>query len=191
MSVWQQLYEEIKNRDLDVKLLSVAVDVQGATIVKPFVENAGVEFGTLVDRKNVLGELYQFKAVPNGLLINEDGILDYIYRGGFDIRNRETRRFVTEWVTHGNTNNERQEIEDLNIEHHETTHLFQKGAQLFENGYVVQALRLWNRAIELDPDNYIMRKQVWAIENPERFYKNKVDIDWQRERIKNESSDQS
>ncbi len=35
----------------------------------------------------------------------------------------------------------------------------------------------------LVPENRIVRKQIWAIENPERFYEGMVDFDWQKEQI--------
>ena len=37
------------------------------------------------------------------------------------------------------------------------------------------------RGLELNPDNYLIRKQIWAVENPERFYEGDVDYNWQRE----------
>lgn len=33
---------------------------------------------------------------------------------------------------------------------------------------------------KLDQDNWIIRKQIWALEHPEKFYKGKVDYDWQK-----------
>ena len=42
---------------------------------------------------------------------------------------------------------------------------------------------LWRKGVELEPDNYIIRKQNWAVENPDRFYEDKVDFDWQREQM--------
>ena len=33
----------------------------------------------------------------------------------------------------------------------------------------------------LEPDNFVIRKQIWAVENSERFYQGPIDTDWQRE----------
>ena len=36
-----------------------------------------------------------------------------------------------------------------------------------------------------DPENFIFRKQYWAINNPEKFYSGKIDTDWQRKKLEN------
>jgi hypothetical protein len=33
-------------------------------------------------------------------------------------------------------------------------------------------------------DNMLVRKQLWAKENPEKFYQGKIDADWQKDKIK-------
>ena len=41
----------------------------------------------------------------------------------------------------------------------------------------------WRRGVALQPDNYIIRKQIWAVENPDRFYQGQVDYAWQKEQL--------
>ena len=57
---------------------------------RAYVERAGATFTTLVDSENVLSDLYGFRAIPNGFLIDEQGIVQYGRLSGFDIRRRET-----------------------------------------------------------------------------------------------------
>ena len=52
---------------------------------------------------------------------------------------------------------------------------------LYRAGNVAEAVVEWRKGAELEPDNYIIRKQIWAVENPERFYTGDVDYDWQDE----------
>jgi hypothetical protein len=47
------------------------------------------------------------------------------------------------------------------------------------------ALRWWRRALELDPRNFTVRKQVWRAEHPERFYPT-IDAEWQKEQLARE-----
>ena len=49
----------------------------------------------------------------------------------------------------------------------------------------VQALRA---ALKVDPKNWLIRKQIWAIEHPDRFYDGPVDFAWQRTQLRRESS---
>ena len=46
---------------------------------------------------------------------------------------------------------------------------------------VGEALARWREDVVMEPDSYIILKQVWAVRNPEKFYDGDVNYDWQRE----------
>jgi len=48
---------------------------------------------------------------------------------------------------------------------------------------VDDAMVEWKKGRDLEPDNWVIRKQIWAVENPERFYDGAVDTGWQLEQI--------
>jgi tetratricopeptide (TPR) repeat protein len=48
-----------------------------------------------------------------------------------------------------------------------------------------KALAALRQASALDPDNWIIHKQIWAIEHPEQFYP-AINPQWQRDRLKEE-----
>ena len=45
----------------------------------------------------------------------------------------------------------------------------------------MKALEELNLAFDLDPENWLIRKQRWAIENPDKFYNGDIDTKWQRD----------
>jgi tetratricopeptide (TPR) repeat protein len=49
------------------------------------------------------------------------------------------------------------------------------------------ALEALRKAWALEPDNWIIRKQIWAVEHPEEFYP-AINPRWQQERIREEES---
>ncbi|MBD3181479.1 tetratricopeptide repeat protein [Candidatus Poribacteria bacterium] len=57
---------------------------------------------------------------------------------------------------------------------------FRLGRTMLEIGRKEQALVELKNALEFDPDNWIIRKQIWAIKNPDKFYSGNVDYDWQK-----------
>ncbi len=71
----------------------------------------------------------------------------------------------------------------LGAEHSEANVIFRQGLALYREGRIGEALARWRQGLELDPDNYLIRKQIWAVENPERFYEGDVDYDWQQKQI--------
>ncbi len=36
---------------------------------------------------------------------------------------------------------------------------------------------------ERDPENFVIRKRLWAVEHPERFYEGAVDFAWPRAQL--------
>lgn len=160
------------------------MDAQGAEFARPYVDNAEAKFPTLVDRENLLGQLYRFKAIPNGYLIDEDGIVEYRRLGGFDIRSPETRQIVEDWIARAPEPHESPAEGHPDAAHDQANSLFKQGLALYSDGLVAEAMEVWRRGVELEPDNYIIRKQIWAVENPDKFYQGNVDFDWQREQMK-------
>jgi hypothetical protein len=47
------------------------------------------------------------------------------------------------------------------------------------------ALAAWRAALAADPDNYVVRKQIWVVEHPERFYPT-IDWTWQKAQLARE-----
>ena len=52
---------------------------------------------------------------------------------------------------------------------------------LLDAGKSPEALEQLREAVKLDPQNWLIRKQMWAIETPEAFYEGAVDYDWQKQ----------
>ena len=59
---------------------------------------------------------------------------------------------------------------------------FGLGTALYQQGHIAEALASWRAALELDPANFTVRKQIWMIEHPEKFYPT-IDFDWQKEQL--------
>ena len=158
------------------------MDAQGADRPRPYVEAAGATFTTVVDEANLLGEMYGFKAIPNGFLIDEEGVVRYKMLSGFDIRKAETAAVLDRW-TAGLEPSEGPEPTDTSTHdgRAEANAPFLKGLERYRDGEVNEAVTLWRQGLELDPDNYIIHKQIWAVENPDKFYAGDVDYAWQRE----------
>ena len=160
------------------------MDAQGPEKARPYVEMAGATFPTVVDEENILGQLYGFKAIPNGFLVDEEGILRYKKLGGFDIRKPETVSIVEQWISAPRLDESLllDEVE-LGREHSRANEHFRQGQSLYKQGKAREAVDEWRKGTALEPDNLIIRKQIWAVENPGRFYDGDVDYAWQMEQM--------
>ncbi|MBI4218972.1 MAG: hypothetical protein HY682_02435 [Chloroflexi bacterium] len=179
MPVWQQMYPEITAAGAD--LLSVAVDLQGAEKPRRYLETASASFKSAVDQTNLLAGLFGFKAVPNGMLIDEHGLLAYKRFGGFDIRKPETTDVVKMFLASNDLSDAPQAGSDgvrvASMDH------FRRGLDQLRGGDRSRAVATWREGVALEPDNWLMRKQLWALEHPEKFYAGPVDFAWQKEQI--------
>jgi hypothetical protein len=165
-------------------LLAVAIDFQGAAKPRPYVEQARAAYPNVVDAENKLSLIFGFKVVPNGILVDEAGIIRYTKFGGFDIRKPELRQLVEGFVRSPNLAELEKEAEQASgFKSRETLNQFRQGLALYQQGHIEAALAAWREGVALEPDNWLIRKQIWAIENPERFYQGDVDFDWQKAQI--------
>ena len=104
--------------------------------------------------------------------------------GGFDIRRPETANVLERWLSGQSPAPTGEEpVGGLGAEHSEANALFREGQDQYRAGRIVKALALWRQGLKLNPGNYLIRKQIWAVENPERFYRGDVDYDWQQEQM--------
>jgi tetratricopeptide (TPR) repeat protein len=66
---------------------------------------------------------------------------------------------------------------------------FAWGLVLLHQGEKSAALAKLKEARDLDPDNWRIRKQIWAVEHPEKFYESdSPDYGWQREELQRDKS---
>ncbi len=63
---------------------------------------------------------------------------------------------------------------------------FARAVLLLELGRPSEATADLKRALTRDPDNWLIHKQIWAIEHPDRFYDGRVDFRWQRAQLERE-----
>lgn len=162
----------------------MAIDFQGVETVRPYVEQAQATYPNVVDADNQLGLLFGFKAIPNAVFVDEAGMIRYTKFGGFDIRKAEHRQLVAHFAASPDASALAQAAEGANgFQSEDALTHFRRGLAAFQAGDAQTALTEWRQGVALEPDNWIIRKQVWAIENPERFYSGEVDFAWQREQI--------
>jgi hypothetical protein len=71
--VWQEVREELHPRGLEI--VTVALDAGGTDAAKPFVDKASPTHPSLLDEAHVVDELFGVVNVPNGVWIDEGGMI--------------------------------------------------------------------------------------------------------------------
>jgi tetratricopeptide (TPR) repeat protein len=209
--------------------LSIAVDVQGPKVVKPYVEKFGVTYSVAVDASDIFGQAFGLKAIPVTFLVDEVGIVRL--RGGgpspalmaqieailkepqTSVRGQSPQLSAAVTKTDleqrlaAAPNDWRSRLALARLHDEEGRHAsavaqleaaaklqprdpsiaFAWGLALLHQGEKNAALAKLRLARDLDPDNWRIRKQIWAIEHPEKFYTDdSPDYDWQNEQLSRE-----
>jgi hypothetical protein len=70
--VWQALRSELNPRGLEIVTVALDVDADAA---RPFIEQAAPQHPSLIDEAHVVDELFGIVNVPNGVWIDERGVI--------------------------------------------------------------------------------------------------------------------
>ena len=158
--------------------------------MRPWHNKANTEFVTLVDSRNILGNLFNLKAIPYGVMIDEAGRL---VKSPFSINvaKKDTLAMLEKWLVDPAYNatllgsvkpastSKKPHVIEANAR-------FQLGLTLLEIGKKTEAMTEWRKALALDPKNWIIHKQIWAVEQPDKFYDGNVDYGWQKTQLEAE-----
>lgn len=162
----------------------------GEDAVRIWTERAGLTFPTLLDPENRLGALFGFKAIPNGILIDPEGVIRYTKFGGFDVGSAEDLDAIEGAVAATPPAASDRRPTQIDERAARAAALLREGTAQMEAGNREAGLGAWRAALRLDPGNLVIRKQLWRADHPERFGE-VIDSDWQREQLAQEKGARS
>ena len=108
-----------------------------------------------------------------------------------NVANKETIAMLEKWLSDSTYNATLlRSVKPLNKSQNpqviEANARFQLGRTLLEVGKKAEAMAEWRKALALDPKNWIIHKQIWAVEHPDKFYDGNVDFGWQKAQLEAE-----
>jgi len=141
-----------------------------------------------VDERGVSVERFGFTVVPNGVLVDEGGTIRYLKHGGFSVDNPEDVAAVERFLAGEAPGAAASTVVPYALGATERELVATKvrlGQLLVELGRREEAVAEWRSALRRDPENFLIRKQIWAVEHPEKFHPT-IDFGWQQERLRRE-----
>jgi hypothetical protein len=143
-----------------------------------------VTLPVLVDRESELGRKLGFRIVPSGFFVDAEGLIRYRHTGDFDVADPRVRWNLDRFLA----GEETEPVDADGVMDPLALELFAEGVSRYAGGKPDEALGLWREALVLDPDNFLIRSQIWVLEHPERFYP-AVDREWQELQLVKEGYD--
>lgn len=209
------------------------MDAGGVKVAKPIYDKAGATFVTLVDPLNAMSEAFGLDVIPNGFLIDENGILRYKKVGGFEVSGPDSIKAVEEFLARpraavaqislvddktqedalvlrladksdglarlelGKLRLRLNRPKDALVPLQQAVSLLPKSSDARFNlgsahlamGDKTKAIKLLKESLNMDRSNFLIRKQIWLIEHPEKFHPT-IDWPWQREQLKKERAEE-
>ncbi len=165
--------------DADWTFLSIAVDHVDTEAVRPFA--AGCDFATVIDAQGEMARLFGMKVVPNGVMVDESGVVRWTKFGGFSVENPDDVEVVRRFATGADPGPSPKAGDAYQLGAMERELVATKvrlGRMLLEVGQREAAVAEGREALRIDPGNFTVRKQVWSAEHPEKFYPT-IDFAWQ------------
>jgi hypothetical protein len=186
LPVWQSFYE--KHHGPGFELIAVAMDSAAPESARQFYDAAKASFVRGVDRDDTLFSTLDFQVVPNGIFIDENGIIRFAKFGGFEARLQTDLAAIEKLlaapvgaVTAARPGG-KSRAAALPEDPKSPRYWFRLGTEALQKGDKKTAAQHWRKALSLDPQNFVIRKQIWALEHPEQFYP-KINFEWQREQL--------
>ncbi len=137
---------------------------------------------TLVDTQGQLAAEFGFNYVPLTLLVDEQGKL---LRGPTATNiDRETDwEEIAGWIRTGSIETSPEPTRGSAFMNPAAKLRFEAAAVALAHQDRDLALHLLQGALPFDPKNWLIRKQIWALENPDRFYDGPIDFEWQKQQV--------
>ena len=153
------------------------------------VEQAHASYPVAVDAENKLGAALGYAVVPTGIFVDENGAVRHLQAGDFTVSNEHTVTLIDRFLA-----GDADVLAELSVQSRPRVGRLEQelidakirlASELLGRGNKDEALAELDRALELDPENFLIRKQRWNLRYPERF-EPEVDYDWQDEQLAHE-----
>jgi tetratricopeptide (TPR) repeat protein len=196
------VYEELKDRNFEI--VAAAQDVGGEAAAGKWYDAAKATFTTLVDAKHAVSSAFQLINVPSGLWIDEHGRVvrpaepawtstrTDVYGGKpLEIEGELYVAALRDWVANGDRSpyvlsdeEFARRVKPRSAPAMEAEATFKLAVWFQQTGNAAQAARYFERAQELNPDDWNYHRQEWSFtpsdagkkwlekfqKQPERYY---------------------
>jgi hypothetical protein len=187
---WQALRSEL--HDEGVEIVTVGLEMGGADVLRPFIEDAHPEHPSLIDEAHVMDARFGVTNIPSGIWIDEDGVIvrphetavpppvmrpdengeiaPYGLGGKFGFDANAYAAMVRDWAKKGADSEYAMSPEQVIARSHPQTRDVSEAAAHFElaqhawrrEGFSERALAHFARAHTLQPDNITYKRQAYS-----------------------------
>jgi peroxiredoxin len=183
---WELIYQRLKSRNFEI--ISVAEDSGGEAAAGPTFDSSHATFVTIIDPEHVISALYNFVNVPSAAWIDEEGRIvrlnegTYAKKYSFGTLNYGSNDYapaVEDWVKNGAKSKfvwspaeMAKRVQPRTSDEGRAQALFHLGVYFSSQKDLKKAKQYFAEAEALDPDNWNIHRQDWALTDKKAQNKN-------------------
>ncbi len=169
--MWQTLRSELHPQGLEI--VTVALDTAGTEAVRPWIEAANPDHPSLIDQAHILDELLGVVNVPNGVWIDEQGMIVRPPEPAYPRRPTSFRRHdsASQDLVEGELSPQQRRAREIRAE--------VRKIRIEPEAYIA-ALRAWvaNGAASRYALDWTYKRQAWTFVDQEQGPNDVYDGDW-------------
>jgi peroxiredoxin len=174
---WEPIYQRLKDHGFEI--ISVAEDSGGEAAAGPTFDSAHVSFVTIVDPNHTISALYNFVNVPSAAWIDEEGRIVRMNEGTYAKRHSlgaikfgsdDYAPALEDWVKNGpkskfvwSAAERAKRVQPRSFDEGRAQALFHLGVYFASQNELKKAKQYFAEAEALDPDNWNIHRQDWAL----------------------------
>ena len=159
----------------DLPVITIACDAQGIDLPMRYLTRAKATYETWIDANCILGRRWKLKRVSVLLLLDENDVLLLAAEAPEAAVLAQVEKALLKEPAKNPPAALAAEQKDTRVEF-----LVQQCTNYLTRKRIEDAVGFLKHALAVDPENRVIPKQIWALQNPERFYSGAIDKEWQK-----------
>ena len=161
----------------EVAVISIACDAQGVDIPMRYLAQAKATHDVWIDANCHLVRRWKLKRVGVVVLLDENDVVLF----ATDEHPGEAVFSQVEKLLSKVPDQNPPPRPKVNTKDTQVEFLVQLCTNYLTRKRVDDAVGFLKKALELDPENRVIPKQIWALKSPEKFYSGPIDKEWQKQ----------
>jgi hypothetical protein len=159
----------------ELPVITIACDAQGVDLPMKYLSKARASYEMWIDANCVLGRRWNLKRVSVLILLDEnDVVLMTAERPEPEVL-QQVEKLLSKSPSPNPPAAPKPDLKDTRVEF-----LVQLCTNYLTRKRIDDAVGFLKQALQIDPENKVLPKQIWALQNPEKFYSGPIDKEWQK-----------
>jgi hypothetical protein len=167
--------EKFHRENPGIHVISIACDAQGVDLPMRYLAQAQATHEMWIDATCCLSRRWGLKRVSFAILLDEAGGIAATSPELSEGFLSEVKGLLSQPPTRPDAPEPKVDTKNTQIEFY-----VQLCTNYLTRKRVDDAVGFLKKALALDPENKVIPKQIWALQNPEKFYQGPIDKEWQK-----------